>query len=169
MGRRLCCTAAPLAVVFSLLVTTCGGSSSTSSSAGGSSSSAASSAGVIKPGGSFCDQARSFVTQLSQLAKSSLGTVPGATPNVNGYKQLFGAVTSVVDQLDSSAPGEIATAMHTLRAAYDQANTSVQNATTLQEMGIALQSINATPVQNAATQLTTYLTSTCGINPSASP
>ncbi len=167
MLRRLSLAAAPLAVACTLLVAACG-SSSSSSSSGGSSSSASSSA-LTNSGGSFCDQTRSFVAQLGQLSKSLTSTTPGATPNVSAFKQLYGAVTSAIDQLDSSAPGEIASALHTMRGAYDAANGKVQSANTLQEMSTGLQSIDTAAVKTAGTQVQDYLKNTCGINPSATP
>jgi len=155
--------AAPL---LALTLAACG-SSSTSSSSGGSG--ATPTPGSISVGGgSFCNQTRSVITQVGQLGRSVIPS-PGATPNVTEFKQLLATVTSAVDTLDGSAPSEIATAFHTFRGAYDQANSQAQSATTLQEVGAAFSSIDVPAVKTAGDQISSYLKNTCGINPSASP
>jgi len=165
MPRRFLMALAPVVLAGGLALSACG---SSSSSSGGSSNSGG--GGSINVGnGSFCDQTKSAIAQIDQLGKSFAPTSPGATPNVEGFKTLIAQLTSAIDQLDGNAPGEIASAFHTLRAAYDQANTQVQTATTLDQIGTAFQTVDTDAVKTAGDQITTYLHNSCGINPSASP
>jgi hypothetical protein len=166
MRERLCKVVPVLALATGLALAGCGSSNST----GGTSTTATpTSAGTISGGGgSFCDQARSVIAQIKQLSKAVV-TSPGATPDVTAFKQLLSAITSAIDSLDGSAPGEIATAFHTFRTAYDQANTQAQSATTFAQVGTAFSSINTPAEKAAGDQVTTYLKNTCGINPSATP
>jgi hypothetical protein len=161
-----------VALAAALTLAACGGSNATSSTGGGGggagSASTPTSVTVGGGGGSFCDQTVQIIAQLSQLGKSFIPS-PGATPNVASYKQLLGTVAAAIDALDSSAPGEIATDFHTFRAAYDQANTQVQSATTFTEISAAFASLNTPAVKAAGDHINTYLRTTCGINPSATP
>jgi len=168
MHRRFFAATPLVALATTLALAACGSSNSSSSSSGAGSSAGASSS-IAVGGGSFCDQTRSVIAQISQLGKSLVPTTPGATPNVAAFKQLIGTVTSAIDQLDGSAPGEIASAFHTFRAAYDQANTTVQSATTFDQMSNAFSNTDTPAVKSAGDQITAYLKNTCGINPSATP
>jgi len=171
MHRHRLAVGALTALAAGYALVACGGSSSPSSSNGTStstSSSTSSSGSISVGGGSFCDQTRSVVAQVGQLAHS-LTPSPGATPDISGFKQLLGTVTSAIDTLDGSAPSDISSAFHTFRSAYDQANSQVQSATTFQQMGTAFSSIDTASVKAADSQITAYLQHTCGINPSASP
>ena len=165
MSRHLTVSGAIVALGAGLALAACGSSSTsgTSSSPGASSSSS-----ISVGGGSFCDQTRSVIAQVTQLSKSLVPS-PGATPNAESFKQLLATITSAVDALDGSAPGEIASAFHTFRAAYDQANSRVQAATTFAEMGNAFSGIDQTSITTARDQIGSYLKTACGINPSATP
>jgi hypothetical protein len=110
-----------------------------------------------------------MVTQLSHLSAGLFNASPGATPNFVAYKQLIAGVTSAIDGLDSSAPSEIASAFHTLRAAFDQANTQAQSATTFAQVGAATGAISAPAVQSADTAITAYMKSSCGIGVTPTP
>ena len=165
MRQRLFKAVPVLALAMGFALAGCG----SSNSSGGSSTQTPTSAGAISGGGgSFCDQTRSVIAQVKQLSKSVV-TSPGATPDVTAFKQLLTTITSAIDSLDGSAPGEIATAFHTFRTAYDQANTKAQTATTFQEVGTAFSAIDTPSVKSSGDQITAYLKNTCGINPSASP
>jgi hypothetical protein len=120
----------------------------------------------VPAGSSFCSSAASIGAQLSHAGTSLLGLSPGATPSLAAYKQLIATATSAIDGFDNAAPSAIASAFHTLRAAYDQANTAVQSATSLQEMATAFTSLSTQAVKDASSAITTYMTSTCGIVPS---
>jgi len=164
MRRPLVTTGALLAVAAGFTLTACGGSSSS-----GGAGSTPTAVAINGGGGSFCDQSKNVVAQLAQLGKSLTPSSPGATPNVSGFKQLIAAADSAIDSLDGSAPGEIATAFHTLRTAYDQASAKVQTATTFQEMSSDLAGLDTPAVKTASDQVTAYFKNTCGINPSATP
>jgi hypothetical protein len=165
MPRRIVAAMAPLALALTIAVSACGSSSSSSSSGGSSSSSS----GSINVGnGSFCDQTRSAISQIDGLSKTLVPS-PGATPNVTGFKQLISSLTSAIDALDGNAPGEIASDFHTLRTAYDTANTQVQSATTIEQIGTAFSSVDTPAVKTATDNISNYLKNTCGINPSATP
>ena len=166
MPRRFFIALAPVVLAAGLALSACGGSSGSS---GGSSSNGGGGGSINVGNGSFCDQTKSAIAQIEQLGKSFTPTSPGATPNVQGFKTLIAQLTSAIDQLDGNAPGEIASAFHTLRAAYDQANTQVQTATTLEQIGTAFQTVDTNAVKAAGDQITTYLKNSCGINPSATP
>jgi hypothetical protein len=162
MHRRVFAGIAVLVAAAALGLSACGGSSSTpSSSAAGTSSSA----GTVpaNSGSSFCTQAASIVAQFAHIGSTFQGTTPGATPNVNAFKQLIATVASAIDSLDSSAPGEIASAFHVLRSAYDQASSQVQSATSLAQVGSALTPLDAAAVKSSATTVKTYLQNSCGI------
>jgi hypothetical protein len=169
MSRRLSLATGIATLAAGLAISACGSSNSSTSSNGSSSSGSSSSGGLTNTGGSFCDQTKSFIAQLAQLSKNYQSNAASATPNVNSFKQLFGAVTSAIDQLDSSAPGEIASAFHTMRAAYDQANSKAQGASSLNEIGTDFQGVSTQQVTAAGDQISAYLKNTCGINPSATP
>jgi hypothetical protein len=167
MRKRLFKVVPVLALATGFALAGCG---STNTSGGTSTPTATpTSAGTISGGGgSFCDQTRSLIAQVKQLSKSVV-TSPGATPDVTAFKQLLTAITSAIDSLDGSAPGDIATAFHTFRTAYDQANAAAQSATTFAQVGTAFSSVNTPAVKAAGDQITLYLKNTCGINPSATP
>ncbi len=99
---------------------------------------------------------------------SALITSPGATPSVTAYKQLFATGASAIDSLDSQAPSDIASAFHTFRAAYDQANTQAQAATTFAQFGAVGAAFNTPAVTSASTQITAYMQGKCGITPAPS-
>jgi hypothetical protein len=165
MRQRLFKLVPVIALAAGFALAGCG----SSNSSGGTSTPTPTSAGTISGGGgSFCDQTRSVIAQVKQLSKTVVAS-PGATPDVTAFKQLLTAITSAIDSLDSSAPGEIATAFHTFRTAYDQANTQAQSATTFQQVGTAFSAIDTPAVKAAGDQINLYLKNTCGINPSASP
>lgn len=169
MRRPLTTACAVLAMGAGLALSSCGGSSSTSSPAAGTSSTP-SSQPISVGGGSFCQQILTFVGQIRQLSSGALGgTSPGATPNPSAYKQFFATIASAVDSLDGSAPGEIASSFHTLRAAYDQANTLVQNASTFEQMGTAFSALDSDAIQAANTNVQNYLTNTCGLHSTPTP
>jgi hypothetical protein len=121
----------------------------------------------IPAGSSFCSAAAGIGAQLSHAATGLLGGLsPGATPDLAAYKQVIATTTAAIDGFDNAAPGAIASAFHTLRNAYDQANTAVQSATTLEQMSTAFTSLSTQAVRDAGTAITTYMTSSCGIVPS---
>jgi hypothetical protein len=121
----------------------------------------------IPAGSSFCGAAAGLGAQLSHVSTGLFaGLSPGATPSLTAYKQLIATVTSAIDGFDNAAPSAIASAFHTLRAAYDQANTAVQNATSLQGIGTAFGSLSSQAVKDAGHAITAYMTSSCGIVPS---
>ncbi len=170
MRRPLITAYAVLATGAGLALSSCGGSSSTSSPAAGTSPTASgtSSTPTSQPisggGGSFCQQILTFVGQIRQIGSGAFGGAsPGATPNPTAYKQFFATITSAVDSLDGSAPGEIASSFHTLRASYDQANAVVQNATTFEQMASAFSGLDSPAIKGANTNVQNYLTSTCGL------
>jgi len=167
MGKQLF-VCGVVAAAAGLFLTACGGSGTSSSSSSGSTSvpSTATSAPAANNGGSsFCTQVGTDAAQLSHLG-SGLAASPGAVPDISTYKELIGTVAQAIDNLDGSAPGEIASALHTLRTAYDQANSQAQSANTLQELSAAFIGLGSTSVKAAATSVTNYFKTTCGVNPS---
>jgi len=164
MSRRILLAITPVVLAAGLALSACGSSNSSSSNnnnGGGGS--------VNVGNGSFCDQTKSAIAQIEQLSKSFVPATAGATPDVASFKTLIANVTSAIDQLDGNAPGEISSAFHTLRTAYDQANTQVQTATTLEQIGNAFSTVDTDQVKAASDQISKYLQNSCGINPSASP
>jgi hypothetical protein len=166
--RRLFLSGPIVALATALSLAACGGTTSSSSATPGGGGSASTPNPVSGGGGSFCDQTVQIIAQLAQLGKSFVPS-PGATPNVASYKQLLGTVAAAIDVLDSSAPGEISSDFHIFRAAYDQANTQVQSATTFTEVSAAFGSLSTPAVKAAGDHIQAYLRTTCGINPSATP
>jgi len=146
-----------------LALSSCGSSSTPSSGAATAVSTATPTSAAANGGSSFCVQAAAAVAQLSHTSAGFTHVSPGATPDVTSLKQLFATAASAIDALDSSAPSEIASAFHSLRAAYDTATAKVQSATTIQGVSAALSGISAASVSTAGTQITDYLKNSCGI------
>lgn len=167
MNRPLTAAGTFLAVAAALALGACGSSNNTTtSSSGGTAPTATPAPAGGNSGSSFCVQGAAAVAQLSQIGRGFASTTPGATPSVASIKQLFATADSAVDALDSSAPSEISSAFHTLRAAYDQANSQVQAATTLDQLSAALDGLDTTSLHSADDQITNYMQNTCGISPS---
>jgi hypothetical protein len=120
----------------------------------------------VPAGSSFCSSAANIAAQLSHGGTSLFGLSPGATPSLASYKQLIATIAGAIDGFDNAAPSAIASAFHTLRAAYDQANTAAQSANSLQEIGTAFTSLSTQAVKDASSAITTYMGTTCGIAPS---
>jgi hypothetical protein len=170
MRRQLLGATATLAVIAALGLSACGSSSTSSPSSGPTTAGSSSPTLPGNPGGSFCDQTRAFIAQVTQLSSGLVApATPGATLNLTAYKQLIVAIARAVDQLDGSAPGAIASSFHTLRVAYDQASTHAQSAATLQQIAAAFQVIGTPVVKTADDSVTNYLKNTCGISTSPSP
>jgi hypothetical protein len=148
-----------IAVAAGLSLSGCGSSSTstpTPTAAVGNNSSA------------FCTQAGVVVAGFANLATTLTPASPGATPNLTTFKQLIASGAAALDSLDSQAPSEIASAFHTFRTAYDQANTAAQAATTIDQFTNVFAPFNAPGVTTASTQIEAYLASKCGITPAAS-
>jgi hypothetical protein len=148
-----------IAVAAGLSLSGCGSSSTstpTPTAAVGNNSSA------------FCTQAGVVETQIAGLGSSLAQTTPGATPDVNSFKQLIASGATAFDSLDSQAPSDIASAFHTLRMAYDQANTAAQSATSIDQLGTIFASFSTQAVTTAGTEITAYMVSKCGFTPGAS-
>lgn len=154
-----------LALATGLAMAGCGGSSSSSSSASGGASGTSTPTSISVGGGSFCDQTRSAIAQVTQLSHAITPTSPGATPDVMAFKQLIATIASAIDALEGSAPAEIASAFHTFRVAYDKAAAQAQTATTLTDLGNSFKVVGTPEVKAAGTQIRGYLQNTCGITP----
>lgn len=132
----------------------------------GSSSNGPTSAPAVAPAGNnsstFCTQAGAIVAGFRNLG-SALITSPGATPSITAYKQLIASGANAIDSLDSQAPSDIASAFHTFRAAYDQANTQAQAATAFEQFAAVGTSFGTPAVKSASDQITAYLAGKCGI------
>ena len=90
-----------------------------------------------------------------------MATSPGAVPTLESFKHLISSVDQAIDSLDSAAPSEIAPDFHAVRAAYDQLNTQVQSATTLQQIGTAASSLSAPALKTSLTNVGNYFNNTC--------
>jgi hypothetical protein len=171
MHRPRVACGALLAGATALALSACGSSSNTTTSSSGAANQprAAPTSAAANSGSSFCTQVAAMVAQLGHLTTGIYSTSPGATPDVAAFKQLFAVVDSAVDALDSSAPSEIASAFHTLRAAYDPANAQVQSATTFAQVSAALSGLSVPSISSADKSITTYMTSSCGIGATPTP
>jgi hypothetical protein len=167
MHRPSFAAGAVLAGTAALVLSACGGSSSPSSSGSSSSASTPTPSALSNVGGSFCNQAAGYAAQFSHLG-SGLFT-PGATPSVTGVKQVIAEVDQAVDSLDSSAPGEIASDFHALRAAYDQANSRAQAATTFQQLETVFSGLDNTALKASSTRVEDYFKNTCHISTTPTP
>lgn len=162
---------AVLAAVAGLALGGCGGSASPSSSSSSSSSggggAAQTAAPIVSiPGGSFCQQTVAMEAQVSHLAAAPALTTPGATPDIKSSQQLWATVTAAIDTLDSQAPGEIASAFHIFRSAFDQVNSRLQAATSFSQLETVFAGLSVPSVKAAGDQITAYMKNTCGIKPS---
>lgn len=156
-----------------LLVSACGGSSSTPGSSSSGGGGGASATPIVGPnggnGGDFCGNVASFITQFRQATTGLFNNIsPGATPDVNGIKSLYQSIASEIDSLDGQAPSEIAADFHTLRTAFDQANTKVQSVTTFQQFDQAVAPLDTSQVQTADKHVQDYMQNTCHITPEPS-
>jgi hypothetical protein len=150
---------ASVAVAAGLALSACGSSSSptpTPKAAVGNNSSA------------FCTQAGVVVAGFANLGTTLAPTSPGAVPNLTSIKQVIATGAAALDSLDSAAPSEIASAFHTFRTAYDQANSAAQAATTIDQFTNVFAPFNTPAVTAASTRIESYLATKCGITPSAS-
>jgi hypothetical protein len=95
-------------------------------------------------------------------------TTPGATPDLSSFKQLIAQGATAFDSLDGQAPSGISAAFHTLRMAYDQANTAAQAATSVDQLSTIFASFGTPAVASAASEVTAYVVTTCGFTPGAS-
>jgi hypothetical protein len=164
MHRPLVASGALLIGSAVLALSGCGSSNTTSSGAGTSAPTSAPTSAGANSGSAFCVQAAAAVAQLQHIGAGFAATTPGATPSVASIKQLFATADSAIDTLDSSAPSQISSAFHTLRAAYDQANSQVQAATTIEGLSGALSGLSSTSLTTADDQITAYLQTSCGIS-----
>jgi hypothetical protein len=103
------------------------------------------------------------------VSSGFLSASPGATPDVNAYKQLFATATTAIDGLAGSAPSEISTQFQTLRSAYDQLNSQIQGVTSFTQLGTAFSTLGTPAVSSAAKAITAYMTNTCGFKPTPTP
>jgi hypothetical protein len=164
-GRRI--TTVVVAVIAALAASACGSSSSptptpTPSSVGASTTTPTATATVpaVGSGGSLCQQATSYRSEAAQMT-AALGQ-PGAN-ELTTLKQLIGLATQAIDSLDGQAPSTIASAVHTLRGAFDQVNTNVQGLTTFsaQSAQAVFAPIETAAVKAASTQVTDYFKTAC--------
>ncbi len=116
----------------------------------------------------FCTQAGLLETGIGGLGSALTQTTPGATPDLNSLKQLLAQGATEFDSLDGQAPSDIASAFHTLRMAYDQANTAAQSATSTDQLSTIFASFGTPAVASAASEITAYIVTTCGFTPGAS-
>jgi hypothetical protein len=157
---------AAVAVVGGLALAGCGSSSPSSSSAGGGGSSQTAAPTIaVAAGGSFCQQTVAMEAQVSHLAAGIGITTPGATPSIKSYQPLYATIAAAIDALDSQAPSEIASAFHTFRSAFDQANSRLQSATSLAQLGDVFAGLSAPQVKAAGDSITAYMKGSCGISP----
>jgi hypothetical protein len=161
-------TTAVVAVIAAFAASACGSSSSptptpASSSVGASTTAPTASATVpaVSGGGSLCQQAASYRSEAAQMT-AALGQ-PGGN-ELATMKQVIGLAAQAIDTLDGESPGAIASAVHTLRGAFDQVNTNVQGLTTFsaQSVQAVLGPIETAAVKAASTQVSTYFKTTCG-------
>lgn len=160
------------AAIAGIVLSGCGSSapSSSSSSSGAAAATQSSVPTIAVPGGSsFCVQVLSLGTQLKHVSNGFLSASPGATPDVNAYKQLLATATSAIDGLAGSAPSEISAQFQTLRSAYDQVNAQVQGITSFTQLGTVFTALGTPAVKSAADAITAYMTNTCGFKTTPTP
>jgi hypothetical protein len=158
------------AAIAGAVLSGCGSSTPTASSSGGGAATQSTVPTLSIPGGSsFCGQVVGLGAQLQHVGSGFLSASPGATPDVNAYKQLFATATSAIDGLAGSAPSEISSQFQTLRSAYDQLNRQVQAATSFTQLGAAFSTLGTPAVSSAAQAITAYMTNTCGFKSTPTP
>jgi hypothetical protein len=160
------------AAIAGAVLSACGSSTPTAStsSSGGAAATHGSVPTLSVPGGSsFCGQVVGLGAQLHHVSSGLLSASPGATPDVNAYKQLFATATTAIDGLAGSAPSEISTQFQTLRSAYDQLNSQIQRATSFTQLGTAFSTLGTPAVTSAAQAITAYMTNTCGLKSTPTP
>jgi hypothetical protein len=158
MPRPIFSAGALVAVAAGLSLSSCGSSSTSTPTL---------TAAVGNNSSPFCTQAGLVVTEIAGLGSALAPTTPGATPDVNAFKQLIAKGATAFDSLDSQAPSDIASAFHTLRMAYDQASTAAQSATSIDQLSTVFASFSTPAVTAAGTEITAYMVSKCGFTPGA--
>lgn len=158
MPRSIFSAGALVAVAAGLSLSSCGSSSTSTPTP---------TAAVGNNSSPFCTQAGLVVTQIAGIGSAFTQPTPGATPDVNSFKQLIAKGATAFDSLDSQAPGDIAPAFHTLRMAYDQASTAAQSATSIDQLSTVFASFSTPAVTAAGTEITAYMVSKCGFTPPA--
>ncbi len=106
---------------------------------------------------------------MQHVSSGLVSASPGATPDVNAYKQLFATATAAIDGLAGSAPSQISTQFQTLRTAYDQLNSQIQGVTSFAQLGTAFSTLGTPAVTSAAKAVTAYMTNTCGLKSTPTP
>jgi hypothetical protein len=159
MPRPIFSAGALVAVAAGLSLSGCGSSSTSTPTP---------TAAVGNNSSPFCTQAGLVVTQIAGIGSAVTQATPGATPDVNAFKQLIARGATAFDSLDSQAPSDIASAFHTLRMAYDQANTAAQSATSFAQLSTVFASFSTAAVTAAGSQISAYMVSKCGFTPGAS-
>jgi hypothetical protein len=159
MSRPIFAAGALLAVAAGFSLSGCGSSSASTPTP---------TAAVGNNSSSFCTQAGLVETEIGGLGSALAQATPGATPDLNSFKQLLAQGATEFDSLDSQAPSDIASAFHTLRMAYDQANTAAQSATSIDQLSTIFASFGTPAVASAASEITAYIVTKCGFTPGAS-
>jgi hypothetical protein len=67
--------------------------------------------------------------------------------------------------VDGSVPSEIAAALQTLRAEFDQLNRNAQNATSRDQLAAAFAPLAAEDVRNDEQSITSWVSIACGVSP----
>jgi len=159
------------AAIAGAVLSACGSSTPTAStsSSGGAAATQSSVPTLSVPGGSFCGQVVGLGAQMQHVSSGLVSASPGATPDVNAYKQLFATATAAIDGLAGSAPSQISTQFQTLRTAYDQLNSQIQGVTSFAQLGTAFSTLGTPAVTSAAKAVTAYMTNTCGLKSTPTP
>jgi hypothetical protein len=116
----------------------------------------------------FCQQAATLVAQFAPIAAAFSNPSPIPDSRIAFVKQAVAAAAATIDRLDGVAPLTISSLFHTLRQAYDQANTHAQAATTVAALNSAFSVLSDPGVEPANTAVSDYIQNSCGVTPPAS-
>ena len=168
-----------------IALSACGSSTSSSSAAPGGASSESSFSSAVgsfsvsvspvqspAPGSPLCIQLANVLTVFAPAGSSDqpLQSVL-ANSDIAGVRTALAHDASAIDSaagaVDGSVPSEIAAALQTLRAVFDQLNRNVQNATSRDQLAAAFAPLAAEDVRNDELSITSWVSIACGVGPSS--
>ena len=115
----------------------------------------------------FCQQAATLVAQFAPIAAAFSNPSPIPDSRIAFVKQAVAAAAVTIDRLDGVAPLTISSLFHTLRQAYDEANTHAQTATSVAALNAAFSVLSDPGPEQANTAVSDYIQNSCGVTPPA--
>jgi hypothetical protein len=126
----------------------------------------------VNAGGSFCTTLKAEKAKEQQLGKefASTATTPDLATIKQNFDRLFAAEAQSMARVEAamtSAPANVQAAVQVVNQYVSQLKSTIDNATSLQQLGASLSQLSSTKQFAAAGKvLAAYTTSQCGSSPS---